>query len=93
MARMTGILASLALGALLAGCATTRPARMHSEDELVTAARGCDVAMGNLAQFEEEPRLLFLLGVQTPEQFACTRRWARRNRLRLVYVEGAEVAE
>lgn len=93
MLRRTSLAVALAVGSLLAGCATTRPARMHSEAELVTAARDCGVPMGNLAQFEEEPRLLFLLGVQTAEQFACTRRGARRNRLRLVYVAGAELAE
>ena len=81
----------LCLAAAVAGCVTT--ARMHSEDELRAVTQRCGVALGNLAQFEEEPRLVFLLGVETAEEFVCVRRWARRQQLRLVYLEGAEVVE
>jgi hypothetical protein len=81
-----------ALGALaLGGCATT--ARMHSQEELAGVARSCAVPLGNVAQFEEEPRLVFLMSVQRPEQFACMRRWARRRHLQLVYMEDAELVE
>jgi hypothetical protein len=89
---LRGVVLSAAAALALAGCATTA-ARMHSEEELGAVTRRCGVALGNLAQFEEEPRLLFLLGAENPEQFVCVRRWARRQSLRLVYMEGAEVVE
>jgi hypothetical protein len=66
---------------------------MHSEEELNVVTRQCGVALGNVVQFEEEPRLLFLMEAEGPEQFVCVRRWARRQSLRLVYMEGAEVVE
>jgi hypothetical protein len=78
-----------ALAALgLAGCATVR---MHSQEELVAVSRQCGVAFGDLQQFEEEPRLLFLMPVEGPRPFVCVSRWARRHGLRLVYIE--EVTE
>lgn len=83
-------LAGATLAALsLAGCATT--ARMHSQEELAGVTRRCGVALGDLQQFEEEPRLVFLLPVERAGQFVCVSRWARRRGLRLVYIE--EVAE
>ena len=75
------VLATLAL----AGCATT--ARMHSQEELGGVTRRCGLPLGNVVQFEEEPRLLFLMPVERASQFVCVRRWARRERLRLVYME------
>lgn len=84
---------AIAVAATALGACATTAARMHSEEELGAVTRRCGVALGNLAQFEEEPRLLFLLGAEGPEQFVCVRRWARRQSLRLVYMEGAEVVE
>jgi hypothetical protein len=72
---------------VLAGCATVR---LHGQEELVALSRRCGVALGNIVQFEEEPRLLFLLPVERAGQFVCVSRWARRHRLRLVYMEEAE---
>lgn len=84
---------ALLLAALaLAGCATPA-ARMHSQTELAGVARGCAVPLGTVVQFEEEPRLVFLMEVERPQQLVCVRRWARRQNLRLVYMEGAELAE
>lgn len=81
--------AALLLSALmLAGCATT--ARFHSSQELADVARQCRVPLGEVAQFEEEPRLLFLMAVERPAQFVCVSRWARARNLRLVYLENAE---
>lgn len=74
----------------LAGCAT---ARMHGQEELAGVSRRCAVALGNVVQFEEEPRLLFLMPVERAEQFVCVSRWARRNRLRLVYMEEEVIPE
>jgi hypothetical protein len=83
-----GILAGLAL----TGCATT--ARMQSAADLTAVTRNCGLPIGHVSQFEEEPRLVFLMGVERPEQFVCVRRWARRERLRLVYMEEeAEVVQ
>jgi hypothetical protein len=81
-------LTALALG----GCATPA-ARLHSQTELATVARGCAVPLGNVVQFEEEPRLVFLMEVERPQQLVCVRQWAQRRKLRLVYMERAEPAE
>lgn len=78
----------LALALPLCACATT--ARMHSQDELAGVSRTCRVPLGEIAQFEEEPRLLFLFPVERGGQFVCVSRWARRRGLRVVYMEGME---
>ena len=78
-----GCLAVLVMG--LSACATT--ARMHSLTELAEVARGCGVALGEVAQFEEEPRLLFLFPVERGGQFMCVSRWARKRGLKVVYLE------
>jgi hypothetical protein len=70
----------------LSGCATTT-ARMQSQQELSAVARNCGLPLGHVSQFEEEPRLVFLMIVERPEQLVCVRRWARREHLRLVYIE------
>jgi hypothetical protein len=74
-------LAALALG----GCVAT--ARMHSQEELAGVTRRCGLPLGDVVQFEEEPRLVFLMRVERAEQFVCVRRWARRQHLHLVYME------
>ncbi len=78
------------LGTLtLAGCMT--PARMYTNDELTRVGQSCGLALGELAQEEEEPRLLFMI-VPNPvaTQQVCVRRWARRRSLTLVVLEGLE---
>ena len=88
---MTRRLSPLALAALaLAGCAT---ARMHSEEELAGVTRRCGLPLGDVVQFAEEPRLVFLMRVERASQFVCVRRWARRKHLRLVYMDAELVAE
>ncbi len=83
------VVASLAL--LLAGCVT---ARLHSEEELATVGRECGLAMGELFQDESEKRLLFLFRVQpSPEQRLCVVRWARKNKLRTVFVDAINFPE
>ena len=70
---------------LLSACAT---ARMHSEAELNRVGDLCGLAAGELFQDEEEKRLLFLFRVQpTRAERACVVAWARKNRLRPVFIE------
>ena len=73
----------------LAACAT--PARMYSTAELTRVGQSCGLALGELAQEEEEPRLLFMI-VPNPAiaQQQCVSRWARRRSLHLVTLEGVE---
>ena len=79
----------LLLPLLAAGCVT--PTRMYSTDELSAAGRRCGLALGELAQELEEPRLLFMITPNPPEaQSRCVQRWARRRSLHLVILEGAE---
>jgi hypothetical protein len=83
----------LAAGVLaLSACAT--PARMHSEAELNNVASQCGLALGQVAQDEEEKRLLFVIehAPSVPQQ-ACVQKWARRNGLRPVFIEGVEFAQ
>jgi len=83
------VIAPVVMAFLLTACATTT-ARMHSADELAAVTRECGVAYGDITQFDEEPRLLFLMAVERPAQFVCVSRWARARGLRLVYMENAE---
>lgn len=73
----------------LTGCMT--PARMYSVDQLNFVGQSCGLALGELAQEEEEPRLLFMI-VPNPAlaQERCVSRWARRRSLHLVTLEGVE---
>ena len=81
------VAASLALSA----CVT---ARMHSEAELADVGRECGLAVGELFQDESEKRLLFLFRVQpSPEQRLCVVRWARKNKLRTVFVDAINFPE
>jgi hypothetical protein len=83
--RSLAVLTALGLSA----CAT--PTRMYSAAELGRAGTACGLALGELAQEEEEPRLLFMI-VPTPAraQSSCVRRWARRRSLHVVTIEGLE---
>lgn len=76
----------------LSACATT-PARMYSTAELTRVGQSCGLALGELAQEEEEPRLLFMI-VPNPAvaQEQCVSRWARRRSLHLVTFEGVQRA-
>ncbi len=70
---------------LLSGCAT---ARLHSEEEINTVGRDCGLALGELFQDPSEKRLLFLFRVQpSATQRACVLQWARRNRLKTVFID------
>ena len=69
----------------LAACATTR---LHSVDELNAVGRTCGLALGELFQDESEKRLVFLFRIApTPAERACVARWAKKNRLKPVFVE------
>jgi hypothetical protein len=69
----------------LSGCVS---ARMHSETELNSVARGCGLALGELMQDESEKRLLLMMRNEpTVKQRACVAKWARRNGLKAVFVE------
>ena len=75
----------------LSACAT---ARMHTEAELNTIATGCGLALGLLAQDEEEKRLLFVMQNEpTPPQRVCVAKWARKNHLKAVFIEGMEFVQ
>lgn len=76
---------------LLSACAT---ARMHTEAELADVTRVCGLSAGELIQDTEEPRILFLIRPNaTPRERVCAIRWAKRNHLRLAYVEGIELKD
>ena len=69
----------------LSACAT---ARLHSVDELNAVGRQCGLALGELFQDESEKRLVFLFRIApTPAERACVARWAKKNRLKPVFVE------
>ncbi len=67
---------------------------MHSEAELNGVASECGLALGQVAQDEEEKRLLFVMqhAPSAPQQL-CVRKWARRNGLKPVFIEGVEFAQ
>ena len=79
----------VALALLLPACAT--PARMHTEVELNQAATTCGFALGQLAQDEEEKRLLFIMEANpsAPKQ-VCVKQWARRNGLKPVFIDAVQ---
>jgi hypothetical protein len=69
------------------------PARMHTEAELNVVAGQCGLALGQVAQDEEEKRLLFIMEASpSAEKQLCVKRWARRNGLKPVFIEGVEFA-
>ena len=81
--------ATVAAALALSACATT-PA-LHSQQALGGVARGCGLALGEVIQEADVPKLLFVyrLGLTQP-QLTCVERWARPNRLRVVYISAAE---
>jgi hypothetical protein len=75
----------------LSACAT---ARMHTETELNSVAMTCGLALGQLAQDEEEKRLLFIMqDAPTRPQRSCITQWARKNHLKTVIIEGVEFSQ
>ena len=82
MKRLTVIALTLGMSA----CAT--PTRMYSTAELTRVGQSCGLALGELAQEEQEPRLLFMiLPNPAAAQQECVRRWSRRRSLHLVILE------
>ena len=74
----------------LSACTT---ARMHSDTELNSVASQCGLALGQVAQDEEEKRLLFVMEDAPPAaQRACVRKWAKRNGLKPVFIAGVQWA-
>ena len=70
---------------LLSACAT---ARFHSVEEINAVGAQCGVAVGEVFQDESEKKLLFLMKPgATAEQRVCVARWARKNHMKLVFVE------
>ncbi|MGF1549829.1 MAG: hypothetical protein ACFBQW_04760 [Sphingomonadaceae bacterium] len=86
---MTGRACSLVLLAVisLAACATVPGARLYSPAELAEVARACAVPLGEVVQWPEEPRLLFLFPVEREAQFICVQDWAHSRGLHLAYIE------
>ena len=73
----------------LAACATT--ARMHNEAELNNAATRCGFALGQLAQDEEEKKLLFIMEANpSAAKQVCVKRWAKQNGLKPVFIDAVD---
>ena len=88
-----GVRFSLGLvGALtLTACVNTR---VFTESELAEVGRGCGLAAGEVIQEPDYPRFLFLYTVgPTRDQLGCVRRWARRHRMHLAYIEAVDFVE
>ena len=67
---------------------------MHSEAELNGVGQACGLAAGELFQDESEKRLLFLFRIEpTAQERACVVRWAKKNKLRTVFIEAANMPE
>ncbi|MGE5952543.1 MAG: hypothetical protein ACM308_02815 [Qipengyuania vulgaris] len=78
----------VAAALLLSACVS---ARMHSEAELNSAAMECGFALGQLAQDEEEKRLLFIMEANpSAQKQVCVKKWARRNGLRPVFIDAVD---
>ena len=74
---------------LLSACAA-HP-RVHSASELASVAERCDVAAHELAQHRERPEIFYFLKPAASEpQLICVVSWAKKNHLKLVYVEAVE---
>ena len=79
----------VATAASLSACVTT--ARMHSEAELNEVATRCGFALGQLAQDEEEKRLLFIMEANpSAGKQVCAKRWAQRNGLKPVFIDAVD---
>ena len=88
---LSAVLAAIAV-ALLSACAV-QP-RLHSARELTALADRCDVRETELAQHRERPEIFYYLNPTASEaQLLCVGRWAKKNRLRMVYVEAVAEEE
>ena len=88
--------AALALcgAAALSACAATQPVRMYSAQELGVVAQRCGLALGEVIQEEEEPRILFLFAAGAPAgEVRCVRRWSHRRSLHFVHIEAVVEAD
>jgi len=75
---------------LLLGACAAGP-RVHSLAELSAVADRCDVSPTELAQHLERPEIFYFLNPTASEaQLLCVGRWAKKNHLRMVYVEAVE---
>jgi len=84
-------LGTLAAALAVSACATTQPARMHSQAELNTAGEKCGLALGELIQDEEAKQVLILLReAPTPAEQQCVRRFAKRNGLTAVFIDSIQ---
>jgi hypothetical protein len=82
---------ALAIATVLSVSACSTPARMHSEAELNTAATAGGFALGQLAQDEEEKKLLFIMETNpSAERQVCVKQWARRNGLKPVFIDAVD---
>ena len=80
----------LALATALLSACVAHP-RVHSASELASVADRCDVAAHELAQHRERPEIFYFLNPAASEpQLLCVVRWAKKNHLKLVYVEAVE---
>ena len=78
-----------AILAALSACATTP--KVHSMRELSQVADRCNVSPTELAQHLERPEIFYFLNPTASEaQLLCVGRWAKKNHLRMVYVEAVE---
>ena len=75
------------LASLIALSACATPAQMHTEAQLNDIARGCGLALGELIQDESQKKLLLTVheNASVPQRI-CIARWARRNGLKVVFV-------
>ena len=77
----------------LSACATVQ-ARLHSQEELNLVGQRCGVALGELFQDESEKRLVFLFKPgATEKQRTCVATWARKNKLKPVFVDAINFPE
>ncbi len=84
--RTRAVTTIIGAGLLLSACATPR---MHTQAELNSAGQACGLTFGELIQDDEEKKLLILFRDKpTAAERSCVYRWARRNRLKLVVVDG-----
>jgi hypothetical protein len=92
MQRRSSLISSHALGiSLLTLSACAVQPRLHSARELTALADRCDVRETELAQHRTRPEIFyFLRPTATEPQLICVARWAKKNHLRLVYVEAVE---
>ena len=75
--------------ALLTACAV-QP-HLHSASERTALADRCDVRETELAQHRERPEIFYYLNPSaSAAQLLCVGRWAKKNRLRMVYVEAVD---